>query len=158
MENILSLASHGLGIPDYAQTLIRVGVGSFFAISGYHKLFNKQRHETLVSTLKDCGIPEYLHLGHMTFPCIKYMQWFVPGVEYFGGIAVAAGIFAPVFATMLMAICLVAICTDGLKRVAQWKPLDKADYVDDVEYLPEYTYLLLLIMIVAGGPGALSLI
>jgi hypothetical protein len=33
-----------------ALTLNRVAIGVFFAISGYHKLFNAARHATLTST------------------------------------------------------------------------------------------------------------
>ncbi len=42
-------------------------VGLFFAISGFHKLFFKQRHEALVETLKDDKIP-----------FVGLFQWFVP--------------------------------------------------------------------------------
>jgi putative oxidoreductase len=146
MENILTLFNNGLGVPEYAQFVLRVGTGSFFAISGYHKLFNKQRHESLVGTLEACGVS-----------CIKVMQWFVPSVEFFGGAAVTVGFLAPLAAVGLMVICLVATCTDGLKRIKSWQPIDKADYVDDIEYLPEVIYMLMLTLLIAGGPGAFAI-
>jgi putative oxidoreductase len=136
MEKILNLANQGLGVPEYAQFLLRISAGSFFAISGYHKLFNKERHETLVTTLKACGVP-----------CIKAMQWFVPSIEFFGGVAVTVGFLAPFAAAGLMCICLVATCTDGLKRIKAWKPIDRADCVDDIEYLPEVIYMLILALL-----------
>ncbi len=145
MESLLSLTNNGLGVPEYAQFMLRVGAGSFFAISGYHKLFNTERHATLVTTLKACSVP-----------CIKAMQWFVPSVEFFGGAAVTVGFLAPLAAAGLIIICLVATCTDGLKRIKAWKPIDRADYVDDIEYLPEVIYMLILALLIAGGPGAFA--
>jgi hypothetical protein len=34
----------GLGLPEMALAINRVAVGLFFFLSGYHKLFNAQRH------------------------------------------------------------------------------------------------------------------
>jgi hypothetical protein len=34
----------GLGLPEMALAVNRVAVGLFFFLSGYHKLFNAQRH------------------------------------------------------------------------------------------------------------------
>ena len=42
-----SLITLGAQAPDAALTLNRVALGTFFAISGYHKLFNPSRHATL---------------------------------------------------------------------------------------------------------------
>ena len=56
--------------------IARVATGLFFALSGFHKLFNRARHRTLVNTLKDCGVP-----------CVPAMQWFVPGVELSAGLS-----------------------------------------------------------------------
>jgi len=42
-------------------------MGSFFALSGFHKLTNKERHKTFQETLRVLGIP---HVG--------VLQWFVP--------------------------------------------------------------------------------
>jgi hypothetical protein len=41
----------GVGRTDIALTLDRVAVGMFFMFSGYHKLFNAQRHRALVDEL-----------------------------------------------------------------------------------------------------------
>lgn len=102
---------HGLRHWDAADLCIRASVGVFFAISGYHKLFNKDRHATLVETFKKDGIP-----------CIRFNQWFVPIVEFTAGIWFTLGLLTVISAGLLGAICLVATCTDGVKRIRDWKP------------------------------------
>ena len=64
----LSLITLGVGAPDAALTINRVALGTFFAISGYHKLFNASRHETLTRTMQDDGV-------HF----VPIMQWLVDG-------------------------------------------------------------------------------
>jgi uncharacterized membrane protein YphA (DoxX/SURF4 family) len=135
----------GLGGGEIALTINRLALGAFFGISGYHKLFNSQRHATFTQTLRDCKVP-----------CIPVMQWFVPSVEFFGGLALLSGILAPFASLGLMAICLVAICTDGLGRIPAYRPIDKADWLDDLLYLPEVLYLFGLVIVLTMGPGLLT--
>lgn len=143
--NALTLLD-GLGGPLIAGTALRFGVGTFFAISGYHKLTNKARHATFVATLKSCGVPH-----------IRVMQWFVPSVELTGGLGVAFGALAPLAALGLLAIMGVALLTDCRRRVNAYKPIDGADRLDDWLYLPEMLYTLVLLTVIAGGAGALSI-
>lgn len=72
----------GLGLPEMALAINRVAVGLFFLLSGYHKLFNVQRHTALVLTLRSAGLPRVIVL-----------QSLVPGAEFSGGFAVAIGPF-----------------------------------------------------------------
>ena len=123
--------------------IARIATGSFFALSGFHKLFNRARHRL---PLEACGVP-----------WIRVMQWFVPSVELSAGLGLAFGFLTPLAALGLIAICVVATCTDGLKRIRSWQPLDKADAVDDLLYLPEFIYVILLSFFVAAGAGPLSL-
>jgi putative oxidoreductase len=111
-------------------------------ISGYHKLFNKQRHASLVETLKASRVP-----------CLGFNQWWVPSVEFFGGLSLLSGILAPLAALGLIVLCFVAVCTDGLKRIPNEQPIDKADWLDDLLYLPEMLYVIGLIIVVGAGPG-----
>jgi uncharacterized membrane protein YphA (DoxX/SURF4 family) len=67
----------GLGGTLPAIAAMRFALGLFFALSGAHKLTNKERHKTFVETLTGLGIPY-----------IGMLQWFVPGVELFGGLGV----------------------------------------------------------------------
>jgi uncharacterized membrane protein YphA (DoxX/SURF4 family) len=136
-----------LGLVSELTTLaLRGGTGAFFAISGFHKLFVKARHATLVETLKTDGIRP-----------LGFFQWFVPGVEFLAGLGVAFGFLTPLSALGLFTICIVATCTDAYRKVAGWGPIDRADVVDDYLYLPEVIYALILAHFVAAGGGRFSL-
>lgn len=125
---------------EVALTLNRLAVGLFFAISGYHKLVNKERHAALVATLTADRIP-----------LVRLNSWFVPMVELGAGSALVLNVAPVVAALLLGAICLVATCTDGWKRIAEWKPVDKADVVDDVLYLPEVLYGIMLLTVILSA-------
>lgn len=131
---------------DAALAIDRVAVGAFFAISGYHKLFNEERHAALVETFKANNIP-----------CVRLNEWFVPIVEFAAGTALAVGFLSVVSALLLGAICLVATCTDGIKRIRAFNPIDICDCIDDVLYLPEVLLGLMLLIVVICGPGAYSI-
>jgi uncharacterized membrane protein YphA (DoxX/SURF4 family) len=136
----------GIGWTDLALTLNRIAVGSFFMHSGYHKLFNAERHRTFVDELKALGVP-----------ALRFNQWWVPSVEFSAGGAVLIGLLAPLAALGLLVIILVAIATSGRQRVKLYKPIDRGDRIDDWLYLPETLYAFLLIIIVSGGAGPYSL-
>jgi len=137
----------GLNMPDVATTLLRIAIGVFFIISGYHKLFIPARHAVVAQTMVDDHVPE-----------AQFNSWFVPGIEFSGGMALAIGFLVPLAALGLFIVCCVATLVDGVKRIGGWKPLDKADYLDDVLYLPEVLYALILtaIMLTGGGPYSLD--
>src|ERR1700739_3629295 len=107
----------GIGGGEAALLVCRVAVGTFFAISGAHKLLSPARHQALVATLKASRIP-----------CLGLMSWFVPGVELSAGLGVAFGFLAPLAALGLICLLTVAVVTDGLGRIPSWNPTDKSDY------------------------------
>jgi putative oxidoreductase len=149
--DIVNLVQFGFGMetwPAYiALFLNRVALGLFFTFSGYHKLFNKERHATFVATLASCHVP-----------LLGFNQWFVPSVEFMGGLALVSGVASPLACLGLICVCLVAVCTDGLKRVVSYVPIDRADYVDDVLYLPEVLYIIGLAIVLTIGPGPFTLV
>jgi uncharacterized membrane protein YphA (DoxX/SURF4 family) len=145
-SGVFNMFFNGLDLPGLILFINRVVIGLFFSISGYHKIFLKQRHEQLVDTLKDDGIP-----------AINFFQWFVPWVEFLAGIALVLGILAPLAAFGILALMTVAILTDGTKRVVEFAPVDKADALDDVLYLSETTYWFMALFTILGGPGWFSL-
>lgn len=149
MQNGFSALPHpyGLALEDVALLANRFALGFFFLFSGYHKLFNKSRHASLVATLQSCGVPD-----------LTVMQWFVPCVEFFGGLSLISGILSPFASLGLIAVCVVAVATDGLKRVRSYAPIDKADYCDDVLYLPEVLYIVGLLVVMAFGATKYSLL
>lgn len=137
---------NGLGGLPAILTVNRVAVGCFFALSGYHKLFNKTRHASMLATLEADHIPEP-----------RANAWFVSSVEFLGGLGVIAGLLAPLAALGLLTISMVATCTDGLRRIPGYAPLDKGDYACDVLYLPEVLYCIMLAAVIAAGAGPYSL-
>src|SRR5271170_2563791 len=103
-----SLITLGAQAPDAALTLNRVALGMFFAISGYHKLFNASRHATLTQTLQDDGVH-----------AVPIMQWVVPSVEFGGGCALIIGLLSVLAAFGLFVISAGAFAFDAVKRILQ---------------------------------------
>jgi uncharacterized membrane protein YphA (DoxX/SURF4 family) len=132
---------------EYILLLERVVVGTFFVISGFHKLFNPQRHATLVTTLRDDHIPY-----------VPVMCWFVPSIEFLAGLGVVFGFLTPLSALGLACIMLVAISTDLIPhRIPSWMPIDWADWLDDFLYSPETLYLIMLFFPIWLGGGRFSI-
>ena len=75
---MMDLLFNGVGYTDIAFALNRIAVGAFFMLSGYHKLFNAERHRTLADELKALGVP-----------AVGFNQWWVPAVEFTAGAAVS---------------------------------------------------------------------
>jgi putative oxidoreductase len=136
----------GVGWTDIAMTLNRIAVGAFFMLSGYHKLFNAERHRSVVDELKALGVP-----------AVGFNQWWVPLVEFTAGGGVLIGLLAPLAALGLLVIIAVAIATSGHRRMRLYKPIDEADRIDDFLYLPETLYAFMLILVVSAGAGPYSL-
>jgi uncharacterized membrane protein YphA (DoxX/SURF4 family) len=84
-------------------------------------------------------------------------QWWVPLVEFSAGAAVVIGLVAPLAALGLLFIILVANATSGRERIKAYKPIDRADGIDDWLYLPETLYAFMLILIISAGAGPYSL-
>jgi uncharacterized membrane protein YphA (DoxX/SURF4 family) len=143
---MMDLLFAGIGWTDIALTLNRIAVGAFFMLSGYHKLFNAERHRTFVDELKSLGVH-----------AVGFNQWWVPSVEFSAGAAVVVGFLAPLAALGLLFLILVAIATSGRQRIKLYKPIDEADRIDDSLYLPETLYAFMLIVIVSAGAGPYSL-
>lgn len=142
----LSLILQGAQAPNAALTLNRMALGAFFAISGYHKLLNASRHATLTATLKDDGVH-----------AVPIMQWLLPGAEFSGGVALIIGLLSVLAAFGLLVICVGAIALDAVKRIRAWQPLDHADWLGDLLYIPEALYSIGLTVVMLAGPGAWSL-
>ena len=143
---MIDILFHGVGGADIALTLNRIAVGMFFMFSGYHKLFNPQRHRALTDQLKELGIH-----------AVGFNQWWVPAVEFAAGGAVVIGFLAPLAALGLLFLIIVALATTGPQRISAYKPIDRADRIDDWLYVPETLYAFMLIVVVSLGAGPYSL-
>jgi len=142
----MDLLFKGVGAADIALTLNRVAVGVFFLLSGYHKLFDPERHRALAVELKQLGIH-----------AVRFNQWWVPMVEFTAGVAVVIGLLAPLAALGLLVITLVAVARSGPQRINGYKPIDRADLIGDWLYLPETLYAFMLLVVVSAGAGPYSL-
>jgi putative oxidoreductase len=143
---VIDILFKGVGWTDIALTLDRVAVGMFFMFSGYHKLFNAQRHRVFVDELTA------LHVA-----AIRINQWWVPSVEFAAGSAVFIGLLTPLASLGLLVIVLVAAATSGRVRIKGSQPIDRLDRIDDWLYLPEILYAFMLILFVSAGAGPYSL-
>jgi len=132
--------------PDSSILLLRAATGAFFGISGFNKLFNRGRHESLRANLVKNKIP-----------FIRVNEWFVPGVEFVAGSFLVLGLLTQVSALMLATICLVATCCEGPGKVKTWHCINKADKLDTWLYLPEIIYGIVLLSLILGGGGRFSL-
>ena len=103
---MMDILFNGIGWTDIALTLNRIAVGLFFMLSGYHKLFNAERHRALADELKELGVH-----------AVGFNQWWVPLVEFAAGAAVVFGFLAPLAALGLLVLILVAIVTSGPQRI-----------------------------------------
>ncbi len=144
--HVLLLITHGAQSPSAALTLNRIALGVFFAISGYHKLFNTSRHATLTQTLRDDGVH-----------AVPIMRWLLPSAEFAGGWALILGLLSVIAAFGLFVICTGALALDAVKRIRAWGPLDRADWLGDLLYVPEALYCIGLSVVMLGGPGPWSL-
>jgi uncharacterized membrane protein YphA (DoxX/SURF4 family) len=143
---MIHILFNGVGWTDIALTLSRVAVGMFFMFSGYHKLFDTERHRVFADELRS------LHV-----PAVGINQWWVPLVEFSAGAAVVIGLLAPLAALGLLVVIVVAIATTGRERIKAFMPIDRADRIDDWLYLPETLYAVMLIVVISAGAGPYSL-
>jgi uncharacterized membrane protein YphA (DoxX/SURF4 family) len=145
MNALQTVLTHGVGFGDLTLLATRASVGGFFVVSGFHKLFNSVRRQSLRETFAADGV---------TFAPMMYV---VPLGELLGGLGVAFGALTIFAALGLVALCVGACALDGFKRVRLMQPVDRADRVDDVLYLPEVLYIVCLLAVLSFGPGAYSL-
>lgn len=138
--------TQGAGTPNAALTLNRIALGAFFAISGYHKLFNASRHAALTRTLQDDGVH-----------AIPIMRWLLPSGEFAGGFALIFGLLSVLAALGLFVISAGAVALDAVKRIRAWRPIDRADWLGDFLYVPESLYCIGLAVVMLAGPGPWSL-
>ena len=141
----MDILFNGIGWTDIALTLNRIAVGAFFMLSGYHKLFNAERHRTFTDELKALSVP-----------ALGFNQWWVPLIEFSAGGGVLIGFLAPLAALGLLVITIVAIATSGRQRIKLYKVIDAADRIDDWLYLPETLYAFMLIVVISVGAGPYS--
>ncbi|HEX3683956.1 MAG TPA: DoxX family protein [Bryobacteraceae bacterium] len=130
-------------LEQYAILLVRVSLGLFFAISGANKLFVASGRQTIYETLVEAKVPS----PHV-------MAYFVPAVEFIGGLLLTVGFFSSAACAALLINMLVAILTTKLSTMR--KGLSPLNWLDDFLYLPEVLYVLFFVWLICSGPGKFS--
>jgi putative oxidoreductase len=124
------------------MTAARVLIGIFFCISGGTKLFVKSQFAVLENTIVQI---------HAPFP--RATALFVATVEFACGAGLAVGLLTPLCAAMLTADMLVATATTSIHGIHANTFLV---WLDDLLYLPEVLYVLILVWLIFSGPGRYS--
>lgn len=124
-----------IGYVPYLALLLRVVVGGTLMIHGYPKL---KSSEQSVNWMKSMGIPGATAL-------------LVSILEFFGGLFLVVGLIVPVVA-LLFAIQFISIITMKKSKI-------KGAYVtsNQPSYEVDVLYLLLAIILIVLGAGALSI-
>jgi uncharacterized membrane protein YphA (DoxX/SURF4 family) len=86
---------------------------------------------------------------------VGFNQWWVPWSEFIAGAASLSGSWR--HSRRLICLSSSSIATSGRQRIKFYKPIDKADRIDDWFYLPETLYAFMLIIVVSAGAGPYSL-
>jgi putative oxidoreductase len=124
------------------QLLARISVGVLFFLSGRGKLFVPARREQMRQTLRDAGVP----LPELSAPVIS-------AVEFLCGALLCVGLVTPIACVMLTAVMLGALTTTQLPRV---RAAFVAEWLGEVFYLPEVSYVVILVWLFFAGPGWFS--
>jgi putative oxidoreductase len=114
--------------------IMRLTIGYVFMLSGWGKLNNLPQ---IIENFTEWGIP----FPHILTP-------FVSGVEFFGGIMLALGLFTRIPAAMLAVVMVVSI------KSAKWGDVDSLETLLGFE---EATYFAAFLWLAIAGPGAASL-
>jgi putative oxidoreductase len=123
--------------------LARVSLGVFFAISGGNKLFVPSRTRQMYETLAGAGIPSP-----------HFMTYFVSSVEFISGCLLVIGLLTSLCCAALIIQMIVAIATVQIATIPAG--LSFLNWLDDLLYLPEAMYIIILIWLICSGPGTIS--
>lgn len=105
-----SVANSGFQVGG-GWSLLHIFVGFFFALSGFHKLFNQEKHEQMVRAMIHAKVPKP-----------RPMAWFVSANEFVWGLMLIGHNFLGVAATALFIIMLVAIKSELASRIEAASP------------------------------------
>lgn len=123
----------------------RLLLGSFFVVSGAHKLLVPEVHRRVVALFRAVGVESPL------------VDWGVPAGEFLGGAALVLGLLTPVAALGLMAILAGAIYLDVWRAdVVAKNPRDPSDWAAKFLYCSEVQMMWVLASVLLLGSGPWS--
>ncbi|CAN5387801.1 hypothetical protein BH10PSE1_BH10PSE1_15330 [soil metagenome] len=136
----------GFGVPflnEIAPLVARLCVGGMFFLSGYFKLFSAGSADKMQKTMVEAGIAAPRETAKFVSVC-----------EFVFGALLIVGLFGSVAALVLLIISLVALITVTSKSVEGTSfGYRLSSYLD----LPETLLIVILLWLVAVGPGVWSL-
>lgn len=136
--------------PAWAPVPLRLMLGISFLVHGAPKLFSPAFHDGFVGMLAGLGVPA---------PGLA--AWAVGGVEFFGGLALLAGVAVPWAALLLLVDMVVATVTVHVPNGFNGIHITGMTDQGPVFGMPgaEYTLLFVagLASLILSGPGRLSL-
>lgn len=130
------------GAELYPVTAVRILIGLFFCISGGTKLFVPSQLIVMQRTMVQSHIP---------FPHVSAL--FVSSVEFACGGALLLGLLTPLCAALLAGDMIVAVLTNRIGSIHT----SGLAWLDDLLYLPEVLYVLILMWLLFSGPGPYSI-
>jgi putative oxidoreductase len=141
---LVRFALTGGTLEPYAILLVRILLGSFFAISAGYKLLVGSRTEVMYKTLVEAKVP---------FP--RFTTYFVSSAELIGGLLLVVGFLTTLASAVLLVDMAVAIVTTKLSTLP--RGLSPLDWFDNFLYLPEVLYILFFVWLICSGPGRFSI-
>lgn len=150
----MELLISGLGLHDVALLLNRMVLGGFFLLARFRWVwdphlggwFHPIRHESLRHKLSYCGLKSV----HVWAPTVAL-------IEIGAALMLLVGLFAPLAALGLLVILFRATHCTARDKTMRQNPVDKLDVVSCYLWTPEPIYIVLAIIALMFGAGAISL-
>lgn len=146
---------YGLGFHDVALFVARFILGFFFVSYRFRfiwdptmrpEFWNSARHLKLQQKLCHCG-----------YGMSEGMAIFIALSELLAGLGVIAGLLTLPSALGLLLILIVATFCTGKEKTMRQNPIDGIDKINCYLWNPEPVYILVTLLVLSFGPGALSL-
>ena len=128
---------------EQSPVLIRWVFGGGFMLHGYPKLFTAEGHASFLHIMEQLGAP-----------APQVMAWAVGALEFFGGLALFAGVFV-VTVSMVLIVELAINLIVALLRGGFPAPLNPDQPLPG--YASSLLYISGLLALAIGGPGCFSL-
>lgn len=137
---MFNLAAHH---SDTAVLLVREALGTFFAISGYHKCFYAPTRNKITGLFNRLGV--------------AWARWPVTLGEFFGGLALIGGFLTAPASVGLLVIMFGAFKLDTWALIKAKQPCDPCDWVAKTICTPEGLLIVGLLAVIAGGLNPYSI-
>jgi len=146
------LTLQGLGLHDLALFATRFLLGFFFVSYRFRYIWdpqsnphfcNQQRQAKLAAKLCHCGWPAWL------------APWVAAG-ELLAGLGLIFGVLTVASAAGMLLILVVATYCTAKEKTLRQNPIDGIDVVNCYLWNPEPVYIMLALIVLSFGPGAIS--